>query len=297
VSHIKRKLHPRNRHRGRYDFEQLTKHYSVLEKFVFQNKYGDKSIDFSDPKAVLALNTALLKVFYDIEYWQIPDSYLCPPIPGRADYIHHIADLLNFSNETNNQNQIMCLDIGVGANCIYPIIGVKEYGWTFVGTDIDKRALASAELILNKNTLLKGRVELRFQNNSKKIFEGIINKNDYFDVVICNPPFHSSKEEALKGASRKIRNLTGKHAENPVLNFGGVSGELWCVGGEKRFVENMIYESRDYKGKVRWFTSLISKKAILPKVYNMLKKVKAKEVKTIPMGQGNKISRIVAWRY
>ncbi len=297
MSHIKRKLHPRNRHRGRYDFEQLTKHYSVLEKFVFQNKYGDKSIDFSDPKAVLALNTALLKVFYDIEYWQIPDSYLCPPIPGRADYIHHIADLLNFSNETNNQNQIMCLDIGVGANCIYPIIGVKEYGWTFVGTDIDKRALASAELILNKNTLLKGRVELRFQNNSKKIFEGIINKNDYFDVVICNPPFHSSKEEALKGASRKIRNLTGKHAENPVLNFGGVSGELWCVGGEKRFVENMIYESRDYKGKVRWFTSLISKKAILPKVYNMLKKVKAKEVKTIPMGQGNKISRIVAWRY
>ena len=27
-----------------------------------------------------------------------PNENLCPPIPGRADYIHHIADLLSINN-------------------------------------------------------------------------------------------------------------------------------------------------------------------------------------------------------
>jgi 23S rRNA (adenine1618-N6)-methyltransferase len=40
------------------------------------------------------LNKAILKAFYKIEYWDIPLHYLCPPIPGRADYLHYTADLL-----------------------------------------------------------------------------------------------------------------------------------------------------------------------------------------------------------
>jgi 23S rRNA (adenine1618-N6)-methyltransferase len=39
----------------------------------------------------------LLISYYDIQKWDIP-HYLCPPIPGRADYIHYIADLLAESN-------------------------------------------------------------------------------------------------------------------------------------------------------------------------------------------------------
>jgi 23S rRNA (adenine1618-N6)-methyltransferase len=43
-----------------------------------------------------------------------------PSIPGRADYIHYIADLLA---ESNNgiipRSWDQGLDIGIGANCIY----------------------------------------------------------------------------------------------------------------------------------------------------------------------------------
>jgi len=111
-----------------------------LGVFVKLNDYNDESIDFSNPEAVKMLNTALLKHYYKINHWNIPANYLSPPIPGRADYIHHIAELLGGSNNGKipTDNKIKCLDIGVGASCVYPIIGNKEYGWSFVGSEIDE---------------------------------------------------------------------------------------------------------------------------------------------------------------
>jgi 23S rRNA (adenine1618-N6)-methyltransferase len=86
----------------------------------------------------------LLISYYDIKNG-IFQHYLCPPIPGRADYIH-IADLLAESNNgiIPKGHGIQGLDIGIGANCIYPIIGNAEYGWSFVGTDIDEKLLKIA---------------------------------------------------------------------------------------------------------------------------------------------------------
>ena len=142
----KLQLHPRNKHRQRYDFDRLSAACPDLKKFVALNKWGDDSIDFSDAEAVKMLNKALLIHFYDVKDWDIPPTYLCPPIPGRADYIHHIADLLadNNSGKIPVGSKIKCLDIGVGANCVYPIIGRAEYGWGFVGSDIDPLAIRSA---------------------------------------------------------------------------------------------------------------------------------------------------------
>ena len=293
---LKTKLHLRNKHRSRYDFDKLIQSYPRLKSFVKKNKYGDESIDFSDPKAVLSLNTALLKHFYKIDFWEIPQGYLCPPIPGRADYIHNIADLIRAENSALD-TQIKCLDIGVGANCIYPIIGFVEYGWSFVGTDIDPKALESANRIVRENEVLNGKVELRLQKNSGKIFEGIIKNEEYYDVVICNPPFHSSFEEANRGNKRKLTNLNKRKVSKSSLNFGGKSNELWCEGGEKKFISNMIDESKRYAKNCKWFTTLVSKKANLPLVYKKLKSVKPRQIKTIDMGQGNKISRIVAWKF
>lgn len=91
-------LHPRNRHRSRYDFPALIASCPALAPFVKPNAWGDVSVDFADPAAVKMLNRALLQHFYGIEHWDIPADYLCPPIPGRADYLHHLADLLATSN-------------------------------------------------------------------------------------------------------------------------------------------------------------------------------------------------------
>ena len=168
----KTELHSRNRHRERYDFKQLIESCPELAPFVLLNSYNDESIDFFDPEAVKMLNKALLKHYYCISHWDIPKNYLCPPIPGRADYIHHIADVLGSSNKGKipTGSQIKCLDIGVGANCIYPIIGNKEYGWSFVGSEIDTVAIESANRIIEGNPLLKGKIEIRLQRNPQDIF-------------------------------------------------------------------------------------------------------------------------------
>jgi 23S rRNA (adenine1618-N6)-methyltransferase len=292
-------LHPRNKHRERYDFNLLITAYPELSKWVRLNPFGDESIDFFNPWAVKVLNIALLKHYYDIEYWDIPAGYLCPPIPGRADYIHYMADLLGSNNHGKipSGNHINCLDIGVGANCVYPIIGNKEYGWSFTGADVDRVAIESAKQIIEGNRSLKDRVELRLQDNQRNIFVGIVQKEERFDLSICNPPFHSSASEAKSGALRKLKNLTGHKISNPALNFGGQNNELWCEGGESGFVQDMIRHSRLFPASCFWFSTLISKESNLKNIYGYLKEVGAVEVKTIPMGQGNKISRIVAWTF
>ncbi len=296
---VKTKLHPRSKHRERYVFEPLIETCPELANFVLINKYGDESINFFDPAAIKALNKALLMHYYKIERWDFPENYLCPPIPGRADYIHYIADLLAMSNdgEIPIGANIKCLDIGVGANCIYPIIGNAEYGWSFVGSEIDTFAIAAAKNNVSRNVNLQDKVEIRLQNDHKNIFKGIIKENEYFDIVICNPPFHASAKAALAASARKFKNLTGNKKGKPILNFGGTHNELWCEGGEPQFVSTMISESVLFKKSCGWFTTLISQKSHLNKIYKLLETAKASEVQLVEMGQGNKQSRIVAWRF
>ena len=296
---LKAKLHPRNKHRERYDFKQLVKSCPDLATFVKPNKYGDESINFFDPEAVKMLNKALLKHFYNIEFWDIPTGYLCPPIPGRADYIHHIADLLreNYDDKKQAKRKIKCLDIGVGSSCVYPIIGVNEYGWTFVGSEIDTVATDAAIKIIETNSILKGKVEIRIQPDKKAIFQNIIKNGEHFDLAICNPPFHSSAEEAKAGTVRKLRNLKKKKITKPTLNFGGQQNELWIEGGEIGFVQRMIQESKQFATSCNWFSTLISKQSNLKPVNKALKNASVADSKTIQMGQGNKTSRIVAWKF
>ncbi|MCU1719521.1 23S rRNA (adenine(1618)-N(6))-methyltransferase RlmF [Pseudomonas sp. 5P_3.1_Bac2] len=296
----KGELHPRNRHQGRYDFPALIAKSPELAEFVILNPYGKQSIDFANPAAVKAFNRALLKQQYGIAHWDIPPDYLCPPIPGRADYLHYLADLLALGNDgvIPRGPRLRALDIGVGANCIYPLLGNREYGWQFVGADIADSALSSAKAIVHSNGLDK-LIELRKQADSQQIFNGLLNADERFDLTLCNPPFHASAAEASSGSKRKWKNL-GKldpKRKLPVLNFGGQAAELWCQGGEAAFVSRLIEQSVAVAKQVLWFSSLISKAANLPLVYAALAKAGAVQVKTVEMAQGQKISRFVAWTF
>jgi len=295
----KNSLHVRNKHRDRYHFSSLIETCPELSSYVSLNKYGDESIDFADPLAVKTLNKALLQYFYQIKFWDIPEGYLCPPIPGRADYLHYTADLLA---SINNQNipkgkKIKVLDIGVGANCVYPIIGHQEYGWSFVGTDIDELAIRNAKNIVEVNEALRNSVEIRLQPSKIQIFKNIINKEENFDLIICNPPFHSSAAEALAGSQRKVRNLGNKNYMKPILNFGGQHVELWTEGGEVAFIGRMIMESKLYQTQCCWFTSLVSKSENLDSIAAMLKRAEVVESRSSEMVTGNKITRIIAWTF
>ncbi len=309
---IKSALHPRSRHRERYDFDALVKLSPALAPYVQINAYGDASIDFSNTQGVKTLNQALLKQFYAINAWDIPKQYLCPPIPGRADYLHYLADLLSEMNAgvIPRGAAIRVLDIGVGANVIYPLLGTYEYSWEFIGADIDANALENAQKIIDANKL-NDLIKLRLQtapintqgNTQTSIFKGIMKPGEKFVLTMCNPPFHASLAEAQAGTERKWRGL-GKHVAAPTkgskvarLNFGGQGAELYCAGGELAFVNTMIKESARYAAQCFWFTTLISKATTLPSVYRALKMVNASAVKTIDMAQGQKKSRIVAWTF
>lgn len=295
----KKNLHPRNQHRLGYDFDSLIQILPELKNFVGINEHQIQTLDFSNPDAVKALNKALLLAYYDIQFWEIPSTFLCPPIPGRVDYIHYLADLLAQSNNgvIPKGESVQGLDIGVGANCIYPILGNAVYGWSFVGTDIDEKAIQNCKKIIEKNPQLIDAISLQLQTEPRFIFKNIMESEDKFAFTICNPPFHNSKEEATKVALRKVNNLNNDKATSPVLNFGGQNAELWCPGGELGFITQMIYESAKYPMHCLWYTTLVSKQAHLNSLYKTLNKVNAANITTIDMAQGQKTSRILAWTF
>ncbi|MEZ9777878.1 23S rRNA (adenine(1618)-N(6))-methyltransferase RlmF [Vibrio sp. 10N.261.54.A5] len=316
-------LHPRNQHTGRYNFELLVAALPELKEHLIKNPVGEDTINFSDPLAVKLLNKALLAHHYGVKHWDIPAGYLCPPIPGRADYIHRVADILNSDGqgEPYNHASVKALDIGVGANCIYPIIGATEYKWRCTGTDVDSVSIKTANFIAESNPNLKGKIRARLQADSESIFKGVIKDNERYDVTICNPPFHSSLEEAEKGSQRKLDNLAANRAKKagqsfkpetnkkpvkldkstkqakPTLNFGGQKAELWCPGGEAAFIMKMARESQLFATQVLWFTTLISKKDNVDMVRSELGKLRAKQVKVVEMSQGQKVSRFIAWTF
>ena len=281
----KKGLHPHNKHRKGYDFELLILENRRLNAYLFENKFQVRSIDFSNPLAVKELNRSLLRLHYNIHFWDFPDENLCPPIPGRVDYIHHLSDL-------KNEKGLKVLDIGTGATCIYPLLGTAEYKWTFVATDVDSDSLMSAQKIIDKNNL-NDSVELRYQKNKQHILKDILHEGESFTFTMCNPPFYKSEAEAKGANARKSRNL----GNSTVRNFSGNNSELWYEGGEKAFLHNYLYESSLVPEVSEWFTSLISKKENVESLEKSAKKLGVKTFKVIPMHQGNKITRIVAWQF
>jgi len=309
----RKSLHPRNSHQVGYDFPALVASSPALSTHVKTNEHGNLSIDFANPLAVNALNTALLKHHYNIVDWQVPQGALCPPIPGRADYIHHIAELLGIgktpTGKTPDKSNITLLDIGTGANGIYPLLAHQLYDWQCVGSDINQQSLDNVATIITSNPSLKNAVKLRLQTDKNQMFKGIIQADDYFDVTVCNPPFHASQEEASRESQRKVDKLARNRGEQsnttsgpkkpapPTLNFGGQQAELWCNGGERLFLKKMIKESKGFATQCHWFTSLVSKSDNIKPSTKLLRKLGATDIREIEMAQGNKITRILAWTY
>jgi hypothetical protein len=138
-------LHPRNPHCARYDFARLVAALPALAAHVRPHPVEGDTIDFADPAAVLALNRALLLAHHDLVRWDLPPGALCPPVPGRADYLCHVADLLPPGAPAGD---VAVLEIGTGAGCIYPLLGARLLGWSFVATDIAPESLRWAADLL-----------------------------------------------------------------------------------------------------------------------------------------------------
>jgi 23S rRNA (adenine1618-N6)-methyltransferase len=279
-------MHPRNPFSKDYDLISLAKIYTPLNEHIYKNNYGNLSIPFSKNAAVKDLNTALLKSQYGIN-WELPVQNLCPPVPGRLDYLLHIDDLLKKRN-------LRVLDIGTGANLIYPILAVCHFGWESIASEIQSNSLAHAKKIISANSILSS-VVLREQKNKAHIFKDIVFDSDNIDVVVCNPPFFRNAQEAQKQNFRKVKNL--KLSAKDPQNFAGESNELWYKGGEEAFIKKIINESQFYHKQIHWFTSLVSNQNHLRTLKKAIQKLKPKEIKITNMDQGNKKSRFIAWTF
>ena len=292
-------MHPRNPHRAGYDFAALTAASPSLAPFVRTAPHGGPTIDFADPAAVKALNGALLLHHYGVRSWDLPPGYLCPPVPGRADYLHAVADLLAVTNGgvIPQGAGVRVIDVGAGANLIFPLLGHHAYGWSFTGTDVDPVALRHAAAILTANPRFASSVSLRRQPARDRIFAGVIGPDERFALTLCNPPFHASPEAAAAGTRRKLRQLGGGAAPRLRRNFGGTNSELWCAGGELGFIRRMITESRFIAGRVGWFTTLVSSREHLPPLERALDRAGAGDVRVLPLEHGQKKSRVLAWRF
>jgi len=277
-------------YKNSYNFKELIVTYQALKPYVFVNPHGSETINFADPEAVKALNKALLKRYYNINYWEFPDVHLCPAIPGRVEYIHQLNYLLK---PYKFKDSIHVLDVGTGATCIYPLLGNSVYQWSFVGSDIDPKAIKNAQMNIDKNGLTES-VTLRLQSEKSKILNGMMKPSDKYTLSMCNPPFYKSEQEALEAAQRKMKGL-GNAA--PIRNFSGTANELWFEGGEKAFLHSYLYESSLHKTQCFWYTSLVSKKDLVKSMQKSLQKLGATQVKVINMQLGNKVSRIVAWTF
>ena len=288
-------MHAQNPYSDRYDLKRFATHHPKLQDHILLNPSGEETIDFSNSKAVYELNKAILLADFNIKNYELPMGYLIPPIPGRLEYLLQMREFISGKFNIDINTKLRGLDIGTGANGIYCILGLQHFNWTMVGAECDANSIEIAKANMQHTKSLKNKIEIRHQENKSFLFKNIIHSNEQFDFTVCNPPFHTSQKEALRGSQRKINNLGRDFDKKEVaLNFEGQANELWCNGGEALFIKRLIKESVLYKTQVTVFSTLVSKSASLSPIKKQLTKTKA-NFEILPMDLGNKKSRIVLW--
>ncbi|GIX61112.1 23S rRNA (adenine(1618)-N(6))-methyltransferase, putative [Babesia caballi] len=344
-------MHARSRHNVRDDFVALARAFPVLKRHLVPNpkwkapmpKHLRYHYEFNHPDAVYHLSKAILRSTYGVDlylpcgcpgdscnpYHQAecgeaecdawPDDavqtdlrrYLAPCVPGRANYVHHVADLLHVSHNLPDplpegfgpakQHATICapesiprgehvkvLDVGTGANCIYPLLGVAEYGWSYIASDIDAEALnfAKHNLKLNRMTNL---VELRHQKAPLRMFTGVLQPHEFVHLTMCNPPFHANIKQAnlnpRVSTCGTVNELVFQHDNVSTFSIDGacvrdLDGNRFAVTGqvnytfsndpdergELAFIEIMLVESRFCVHNVLWFTSLVARLSTLKRI-------------------------------
>ena len=233
-------LHPRNRHRSRYDMKALCLSCPPLQDYLVQTPAGEPSVNFADPQAVKMLNKALLAHFYGVAHWDIPEGFLCPPVPGRADYVHHLADLLADDRDGVVPQNASVLDIGTGANLIYPLIGAHEYHWRFTGSEIGAEAFASAQAIISANPGLSRAIRLRRQKDAAMLL-AVLEKRGSLKVSQCDAYMNiigglTLDEPAADLAA--VVAIASSYLDKPVPGTMAAVGEVG-LSGEIRSITHM----------------------------------------------------------
>ena len=269
------------------DFLLLIKEFPELKKYILKqdkDKKEEIAFDWSNNDLSLLMTKSILNYYFNIKYYHIPKGYLIPPIPSRLNYLNLIKSLLTSKYNGNIINDIIGIDIGTGANIIYPILGNSLFKWKFICTEINDEAYNNAKIILQKNNLEQN-ITLIKQKNKNNIFLGILNQENKYSFSICNPPYYDYETEIK---------LDDKKRDNE-FNFD----EVYYKQGEFGFFKRYFEESICYKKNIFLFSILIGKKSNSEFIYdkinsynNIIKLCGLKKIMT-----GNNVRYIIYWSF
>ncbi|GJQ09286.1 hypothetical protein GpartN1_g1077.t1 [Galdieria partita] len=257
---------------GRPDFEKLAQLDDELSKY-----YRRGRLDFRKERVCISLTRAIFLHEFGLQ-WSIPPGHLCPAIPSRLEYLCWIEALLKYENIL--QPPIRGLDIGTGANCVYPLLGAKLLGFHFIATEVDEESYQGAlKNVLDNN--LSSQVEVR-KVSQGQILRGIVKGTDSFHFAMCNPPFFSDMSEA---------------SVHPFRVKTGDERQMVTSGGEVSFIAQMAEESVEFSQNIRWFTSLVGRKKDLGILQRYIQENITTEVRRTCLKQGRTSRWIIAWSF
>ena len=269
------------------DFLTLIKEFPELKKYILkQNEDNEEEFqfDWSNNELSLLMDKSILNYYFNIKYYDIPKGFLIPPIPSRINYINLINSIITKLINDMDIKNIIGIDIGTGANIIYPILGYSIYKWKFICTEINKEAYNNAKLILQKNNL-ENNINIIKQNNKDNIFISILNRENKYIFSMCNPPYYNYENEIK---------LEDKKRDNE-YNFD----EIYYKNGEYGFFQRYFEESICYKNNVFLYTILIGKKINAENIYDKLSSyndiIKIYNMQKILTG--NNVRYIIYWSF
>ena len=269
------------------DFLTLIKEFPELKKYILkQNEDNEEEFqfDWSNNELSLLMDKSILNYYFNIKYYDIPKGFLIPPIPSRINYINLINSIITKLIKDIDIKNIIGIDIGTGANIIYPILGYSIYKWKFICTEINKEAYNNAKLILQKNNL-ENNINIIKQNNKDNIFISILNRENKYIFSMCNPPYYNYENEIK---------LEDKKRDNE-YNFD----EIYYKNGEYGFFQRYFEESICYKNNVFLYTILIGKKINAENIYDKLSSY-SDIIKIYNMQKiltGNNVRYIIYWSF
>lgn len=107
---------------------------------------------------------------------------------------NNFDSFLNLKEDQEEKIIVTGLDIGTGANCIYPLLGYGMYKWHFKASEINPESIESANNIINRN-YLESFIRVEKQNNENIIFYSVVKPHEIFYFCMCNPPYFDYSEE------------------------------------------------------------------------------------------------------
>ncbi|EQC40043.1 hypothetical protein SDRG_02699 [Saprolegnia diclina VS20] len=271
-------IHPRNKYKVPPDFKELSSSYPSLLPYLVPTATGRMHMQWHLPDALRELTKALLHRDFGLT-WDMPSTNLCPTLTNRLNYIHWIEDLLLLSRRIYVGNDIIGIDVGTGASCIYPLLGHALNQWRFVATDIDAASLECARANVAANNL-EQHISLRLVDGAACVLPTPL--PPAVDFSMCNPPFFDSMDEA---------------DTNPRAHCTGSLNEMTTPGGEVAFIERLIDASRVLQTQVRWYTSLIGRKSSLRPLLAALRAAGIRNTRTTEFLQGRTTRWGLAWSF